>query len=61
MTLSESEKTRSSGRRTVFVRMKNELVEALDNLAEKTGRSRNNVINILLLNMIDKVIVPEES
>lgn len=41
------------GYRTFSIRIKEETVEKLDDLAEKTNRSRNELINILLDYTID--------
>ncbi len=36
------------GYKTFSVRVKNDTVKSLDDLAKKTGRSRNELINVLL-------------
>ena len=43
------------GYKIVSVRMKDELVERLDTLSAQTNRSRNELINILLVSAIDIV------
>ncbi len=43
------------GHKIVSVRMKDELVERLNELATKTGRSRNDIINLLLESAVDIV------
>lgn len=45
------------GHKVVSVRMKDETVEHLDKLSEQTGRSRNELINILLEEAIQQVSV----
>lgn len=47
------------GCKVVSVRMKDELIEKLDDIAEKTNRSRNELINILLDSAIDIVKIEE--
>lgn len=47
------------GCKVVSVRMKDELIEKLDNLSIKTNRSRNELINLLLTAAIDIVKVEE--
>ncbi len=39
--------------------MRNELLEKLDSLATKTGRSRNDIINLLLESAVDIVKIEE--
>lgn len=48
------------GCKVVSVRMKDELVERLDNLSVKTNRSRNELVNLLLNAAIDIVKIEEE-
>ena len=48
------------GHKVVSVRMKDELVAQLDELAGKTNRSRNELINILLEESMKNVVVIEE-
>lgn len=43
------------GYKIVSVRMKDDLLAQLDSLSEKTNRSRNELINILLSSAIDIV------
>ncbi len=47
------------GCKVVSVRMKDELLERLDELSAKTNRSRNELINMLLNAAIDIVKVEE--
>ncbi len=47
------------GYKVVSVRMKDELIARLDELAAKTNRSRNELVNILLAAAVDIVKVEE--
>ncbi len=47
------------GHKVISVRMKDELIEKLDTLSEKTNRSRNELINILLEAAVEIVKVEE--
>lgn len=47
------------GHKVVSVRMRDELLEKLDELAEKTNRSRNELINLLLQSAIKLVKIEE--
>lgn len=47
------------GCKVVSVRMKDELIERLDELSTKTNRSRNELINLLLHAAIDIVKIEE--
>ncbi len=47
------------GHKVVSVRMKDELIEKLDTLSEKTNRSRNELINMLLEAAVEIVKVEE--
>lgn len=47
------------GCKVVSVRMKDELVERLDDLSAKTNRSRNELVNLLLNAAIDIVKIEE--
>lgn len=47
------------GYKVVSVRMKDEMIEKLDDLSVKTNRSRNELINLLLEAAIDIVKVEE--
>ena len=47
------------GYKIVSVRMREELVDKLDSLSLETGRSRNELINLLLNEAIDIAIVKE--
>ena len=48
------------GHKIVSVRMKEELVDRLDDLAANTNRTRNEIINILLTAAVDNVKIEEE-
>ena len=47
------------GCKVVSVRMKDELIERLDELSAKTNRSRNELVNLLLNAAIDIVKIEE--
>lgn len=47
------------GHKVVSVRMPDTLLEKLDDLSEKTNRSRNELINLLLQSAIELVKVEE--
>ena len=47
------------GCKIVSVRMKDELIERLDDLSVKTNRSRNELVNLLLNAAIDIVKIEE--
>ena len=47
------------GYKIVSVRMRDELIERLDALSVQTNRSRNELINILLVSAIDRVKIEE--
>lgn len=47
------------GCKVVSVRMKDELIERLDDLSTKTNRSRNELVNLLLNAAIDIVKIEE--
>ena len=47
------------GYKIVSVRMKDELIERLDNLSNITNRSRNELINLLLTAALDIVKIEE--
>lgn len=47
------------GYKIVSVRMKDELIKKLDVLSTQTNRSRNELINILLVSAIDLVKIEE--
>ena len=48
------------GYKIVSVRMRDELIERLDALSVQTNRSRNELINILLVSAIDLVKIEDE-
>lgn len=47
------------GHKVVSVRMKEELLDRLDDLSGKTNRSRNELINLLLESAVDIVRIEE--
>lgn len=47
------------GHKVVSVRMKEETIDKLDALSDKTNRSRNELINLLLESAIDLVEIEE--
>lgn len=47
------------GYKVVSVRMREELIEELDSLANKTNRSRNELINLLLKSALSIVTIEE--
>ena len=47
------------GCKIVSVRMKDTLIERLDDLADKTNRSRNELINLLLNSALDIVKIDD--
>lgn len=47
------------GHKVVSVRMRDETIERLDALAERTNRSRNELINLLLESAMDIVKIEE--
>lgn len=47
------------GYKIVSVRMKDELINELDNLSSVTNRSRNELINLLLISAIKNVKIEE--
>ena len=55
----KSNRRGDDGYKVVSVRMKDELIARLDELAAKTNRSRNELINLLLDAAIDIVKVEE--
>lgn len=48
-----------NGYKIISVRMREELIEKLDDLAEKTNYSRNELINSLLVSAIEIVKIEE--
>ena len=50
---------RSNGYKNVSVRMREELLDKLDDLAERTNYSRNELINFLLVSAIEIVKIEE--
>lgn len=50
---------RHDGYKVVSVRMKEEMIERLDDLSAKTNRSRNELINLLLDEALEIVKVEE--
>ncbi len=55
----KSNRRGDDGYKVVSVRMKDELIARLDELAAKTNRSRNELVNLLLDAAIDIVKVEE--
>lgn len=55
----KSHRRGDDGYKVVSVRMKDELIARLDELAAKTNRSRNELVNILLEAAVDIVKVEE--
>lgn len=55
----KSAKKGDDGYKVVSVRMKDELIERLDQLSADTNRSRNELINMLLTAAVDIVKVDE--
>ena len=55
----KAERRGDDGYKVVSVRMKEELIEQLDNLSAKANRSRNEVINLLLESAINIVKIEE--
>lgn len=51
----KTERRGDDGHRVVSVRMREELIERLDEVALQTNRSRNEIINILLERAVDIV------
>jgi len=45
------------GHKVISVRMKNDLITHLDELAERSNRSRNDVINLLLESAVNNVTI----
>lgn len=55
----KTERKGEDGYKIVSVRMKEELVDQLDELSGKTNRSRNELINLLLREAISLVSIEE--
>lgn len=55
----KTERKGEDGYKIVSVRMKEELVDQLDDLSAKTNRSRNELINLLLREAISIVSIEE--
>ena len=55
----KSPKRGDDGYKIVSVRMKDETIERLDAVANKTNRSRNEVINLLLESALEIVTIEE--
>ncbi len=55
----KSERRGDDGHKIVSVRMKEELIARLDDLAIKSNRSRNEIINLLLESAVDIVKIEE--
>ena len=55
-----TKKKGEDGRKIVSVRMREDTLKSLDELSEKTNRSRNELINLLLEEALQDVSVVEE-
>ena len=55
----KTERRGDDGHKVVSVRMREELIERLDEVALQTNRSRNEIINILLERAVDIVKIEE--
>jgi len=53
------ERRGDDGHKVVSVRMRDELIARLDDLAVKSNRSRNEIINLLLESAVDIVKIQE--
>ena len=60
MSTKKNTKKGEDGHKVVSVRMKDETIEQLDMLAAETNRSRNELINMLLVAALENVTVEEE-
>lgn len=60
LVLKPKRKKGDDGYRTFSVRIKEEIVEKLDAIADKTGRSRNELIGIFLEYAADNCIIKEK-
>ena len=56
----KSTKRGDDGHKVVSVRMTDELIARLDDLAVQTNRSRNELINLLLESAVDLVRIEDE-
>jgi len=45
------------GTRVISIRIKEEMLERIDKIAREAERSRNEVINIIFENSVDKIII----
>lgn len=52
-------KKSDDGHRVITVRMKERTISAIDDIAEKTNRSRNEVINILLDSSVGDAVISD--
>lgn len=60
ITITKKTKCRGDdGHKVVSVRMKDELIKRLDDLAVQSNRSRNEIINLLLESAVDIVRIEE--
>lgn len=55
----KTERRGDDGHKVVSVRMKDELIERLDEIAVQANRSRNEIINILLDRAVDIVKIED--
>ena len=60
ITKKDSAKKKDEGFKVVSVRMRDQMVEELDHVADQANRSRNEVINILLEKALELVRIEEE-
>lgn len=56
----KSNKRGDDGHKIVSVRMRDETIARLDDLSNKTNRSRNELINMLLEAALEKVAIVDE-
>jgi len=57
--MKKSDRRGDDGHKVVSVRMKEELIARLDDIAAKSNRSRNEIINLLLNAALDIVKIEE--
>ena len=59
ITISDKKVASDTSYRTISLRMRKELADKVDDLVRATGRSRSNVISILLSEVLEHVTVDE--
>ena len=59
ITITKKNKKGEDGYKIVSVRMKDETIERLDKLSAETNRSRNELINFLILSALDIAKIEE--